>query len=857
MANYNNLPDPIDADYTLWTPDTVVELHNVPWDPDYKDIVAWTSKLAKTKYFDERPTSARTKIEGMSYARIGEPIRLEIPFATAYRYNYVRIINGPQIPVGNPPQEFYYFITGIGQPNPGVTTITVQLDVWTSFSHEVNFGKCFVERGHIGIANKNNFATFGRDFLTTPEGLDVGNEYQVVHHVNRDIMHKADRQHDDSNMQIMVASTVDFESTGGTVSDPKLATAKGDNVQGLPSGAQYYIFPNATDFQRFMSDMKDKPWLTQGIISISVVPDIFRYGGRTTIVKVEGTKVGVGKLNMPDGAGLMFNFMDNWRDSNKLLGMIPKKYRHLRKFFTFPYMVLEMTNFAGAPLVLKPELWNDPHAWMSEKAVMAAPNQRIVHHPVKYNAGRGSTIVDRTYNSVFDDNGEYLNAQVTTTNLPTLAIVNNGFLAFMGSNAHGLNQQYEQSNWSQERALQSSRVSYDQANNSINTGAANAMTGRNLAINQNAQANEYAWQTTGLSAVGNIVGGLAGGPAGLASGLGSAAMGAVGNLAAQGNRNASTGLNNRAATDIQRATQSNQQYLADTNRSLAQWSARGDYAQSIAAINARVQDARLTQPSVSGQAGGDAFNLIHGGMILSLRFKMPSYNAICAIGDYWLRYGYAVNRFLTLERISVMTKFSYWKLSELYLVNTRLPEFIKHAVRGIFEKGVTTWRSADDIGVTDIGDNDALDDIVIPVDELPVYVPDEPDTLTPNTDEEDEMYLVSTVGSTRTYYWMLGKEYANLTHISNSGTAVPKLLVGAEFTELSSTQLVTAFRSLNIPEKYGDVDVFTSENPGGIWSKSVDNAGLIGGVQEDLNTVQTTATAILQKLDNPDTGETA
>jgi hypothetical protein len=853
MPNYDTLPDPIDADYTLWTPNTVVELHNVPWDPDYKDIIDWDSQAAKVRYFDQRAISARTRIEAMSYARISEPIRLEIPFATAYRYNYVRIINGPQVPVGNPAQEFYYFITSISQPNPGVTTITVQLDVWTSFSHNVNFGKCFVERGHIGIANVNNFSTFGRDFLTTPEGLDVGNEYQVVHHVNHDVMHKSDREHSDSNLQVMVASTVDFESSGGTISEPKLSTAKGDNVQGIPSGAQYYVFPNIDGFRQFMTDMKDKPWLTQGIISISVVPDVFRYGGRTTTVTIEGTKIGVARIDMPNGGGLMFNFMENWRDSPKLLNMIPLKYRRLRKFFTFPYMVLELTNFAGSPVILKPELWNDPHAWMSEKAAFAAPNQRIVHHPVKYNAGRGSTIVDRTYNSVFDDNGEYLNAMVATTNLPTLAIVNNGFLAFMGSNAHGINQQYEQANWSQERALQSSRVSYDQANNSIGTGADVSRTGRNLAIDQNAQANEYAWQTTGLGAIGNVAGGIVGGPAGIAGGLSSAAMSAVGNLAAQGNRNASTGLNNRAAVDVQRASQSNQQYLADTNNALAQWSARGDYSQAVASINARVQDARLTQPSVSGQAGGDAFNLIHGGMILSLRFKMMSYNAICAIGDYWLRYGYAVNRYVTLSKISVMSKFTYWKLSELYLINTYLPEFIKHAIRGIFEKGVTVWQDPADIGVIDFADNDPVDGIVISVDELPVYVPDEPEELTPNLDEEDDMYLISIVEPSETNYFGVGRGFLNDFRTSNSGTFVPKTLVGKDFLEITKSSFVQALRMNGIPEKYQDATVFRTENPSGIWSQETENAEQATALQQSVDDNAVTLAAILQKLDNPDT----
>jgi len=52
-----------------------------------------------------------------------------------------------------------------------------------------------------------------------------------------------------------------------------------------------------------------------------------------------------------------------------------------------------------------------------------------------------------------------------------------------------------------------------------------------------------------------------------------------------------------------------------------------------------------------------------------------------------------------------MTEFTYWKMAECYLVDTAIPEGFKASVRGIFEKGVTVWRSPQRIGNTNVRNN--------------------------------------------------------------------------------------------------------------------------------------------------------
>jgi hypothetical protein len=56
----------------------------------------------------------------------------------------------------------------------------------------------------------------------------------------------------------------------------------------------------------------------------------------------------------------------------------------------------------------------------------------------------------------------------------------------------------------------------------------------------------------------------------------------------------------------------------------------------------------------------------------------------------------------------VMTKFTYWKMQETYISSAPMPETFKQSIRGIFEKGVTVWKTPSDIGNIDISTNQPI-----------------------------------------------------------------------------------------------------------------------------------------------------
>lgn len=722
----------LDFDYSVWTAGTVLDLVNVPWNNDYRDVVRFPDRNALNTYINGL-SPAGIKIENLTYAKPGQDIMIGIPYNRVNRYNYLRASN-PLMPIsGDIQKDFYYFILECEFVGPNVTRIKVQLDVWQTYVYDVQFGNCYVERGHIGIANTNAFNNYGRDYLTVPEGLDIGGEYQQVMRRSETVMLNASLPFGGETAakygDVIVVSAVNLEADPGTVDDPKLESATGSQINGMPSGADFYYFENVGDFEYKLLSLAAAPWITQGIISVTLTPSLARYNVLGAL-PASGSKID----NIVMGPASHILQLD-WRNTNDLVGQIPARYRGLKKFWTFPYMMIEMTTWTGNPAILKPEMWNTPNAYIMERISLTPPNQRIEFFPRSYNAKSGITpnnLYDLTEDQIQalaaidydfaaslhqtgDDGGEYLDLTVQIGNLPRLPIVNNMAISYLASNKNSIAYAFQSADWSQQRALAGAQAQYDVATGAISTNT----RGGNIAqgTNQAAMANNN--RTLAAQAIVNSISqGVSGiGTALTPAGAGGSAIQGVSNAAATGinagiqtaANDASLGITNRNIR--QNVANENQQsaLVRDTNVDLARFAARGDYANEIAGVNAKIQDAKMIQPSVSGQFAGEALNIEHNKLEVSLRWKMLDNAAMRVVGEYWLRFGYAIHAFINVPQdLKVMSKFTYWKMTQTYIKASNIPEGHKQAIRGILEKGFTNWSNPDDIGVIDIADNAPL-----------------------------------------------------------------------------------------------------------------------------------------------------
>lgn len=709
----------LDFDYAVWSPNTVITLTNVPWNNDYRDVVMFSSTNALNAYIDGN-RSSNVNISNSVYAKASEPISLDVPFNVANTYNYVRVYNPAQPIQGRPdtPKYFYYFITDVRYVAPNTTTIVVQLDVFQTYIRQVTFGRCYIERGHIGIANEDNFRNYGRDFLTVPEGLDTGSNYLVVDRYRRPLMNKADKGVINGayvGSSIIVASTVDLAANPGSISNPQLKTAKFGSALGLPSGAAFYLFKSVNDFRQFMEKYSQYPWITQGIISITVIPDYRRYWTEGHL----GARLPFGGYKAPGGTGyhvMSLSSTGDFRNNQNVQNYIPPRYRHLKKLLTFPYLAIRVSSNTGQQVILQPEYWNSRTGRLSEVADLMPPNGRIGLFPMDYNAHQtGGTGVESPAGDGWD-------RMVTVSGLPTLPIVNNNAALYMANNARSIAFGYENASWAQQRALGSAQISYDQATMGMNAASEQAGISANADINATRLGNEFANSQAWFNAIGGTAGGAA---SGLVGGPWGAAIGAVGGAASGAMNLLGTGMqieqNNAQLANRLAASGASQHVsnalaggIRDSNRSLAEWAARGDYENTIAGLNAKIQDAQLSAPSIIGQQGGETFNYQNQNMEFRVEYIMPDQASIQTVGEFWLRYGYAIHRFSFVPpSLMTMSKFTYWKMKETYIRSAGMPETFKQAIRGLFEKGVTVWANPDDIGVIDPADNVPLPGIVI------------------------------------------------------------------------------------------------------------------------------------------------
>lgn len=698
-------------DYSVWPKNTQIDLVNVPWNNDYRDVVRFANQAALDAYINSLDPVGIV-IPNMSYLRQGEPIVINLPNNVAQKYNYLRVKN-PALPVPGSDviKNFYYFILETKYLAGNSTQLTLQLDVWTTYNFAVTFGNCYVERGHIGIANENQFNNYGRDYLTVPEGLDTGSDYIVGWEKFDPII---DWTNETSfpgfsfpNYSVLVYSSVDLQAPSGTTTAPLLYTAIGAAVQGVISGAGAYLWKDWLSFSQWLQDNSNVPWKTQGIMSVTLIPDIERYYTFTDWPTDNSPYLATSAIGLK-ATDFVHTMQTAWRNST-MFSVWPTKYQGLKKFLTSPYMVIEMTTYTGTPVVIRPEMWNDPDATVIEKVGLAATAQKLAVYPKGYNAYNTGTS--------YRDVGEFLDVASQISNFPQLPAVNDSATLFLAANKNQIAFSYQNAEWSQQRALAGANAAYDiqsrqqQANRGM-TGVQNANVMGQTAIQNANMLNQQLPNTIAGVLGGGAGGGLAGGRG---AGLG-ALSGAVG-----GTANAFTAGMNADAATAQAALQQrvntaqtsigNQQlqFANDTNLDLAKFSARGDYANQVAGINAKLQDTKMLQPTTSGQVGGDAFNISNDTFGVALKWKWLDLAHMTMIGDFWLRYGYAINRFIQFpSSFMVMDKFTYWKLTETYITAANIPEAFKQAIRGIFEKGVTVWANPADIGNIDISTNNPL-----------------------------------------------------------------------------------------------------------------------------------------------------
>lgn len=674
-----------------WIPGTKIRLVSVPWDSQYRDVVEWDSAAARDAWFDslagdrfEQPADTYT------YLRPFEPIDIGLPFNRVNRYNYIVVDNPPM--EGDTTRRLYYFLTGIEYLTPQTTRVRLQLDVWTTYAATTTWGRSYLDRGHLGIANEN--ATDSpeslREYQSVPEDIDVGDTLAVSsQHVWGLFAHAAPGRQ--AGIMYVVVCSADLQSDPGTVDKPNQQTALPRIYDHLPNGCQY-IALDAEDWNTFLTAMRAYSWISRNIQAIYCVPK-----GLTDWVRADW------QLNGKYGSVAAYVPSDTRPSTfaqvtpiSDIRSSIPQRYRIVKKLLTYPYAVVELSGCDGAPVFYKPQLLSSDQTSIEFIGSSVAPFVRYGFYLRAYgNNGASSASVDNnpipggpSGGRSIEYIGDTLDSAVWIDNFPQFSIVNDSYINYLASTAYVRSYQYDAAGWTRAKGMASLDMQRDITRNQLATNQANQDI-----QNQLANRTRTADLITGAAGIlGTAAGGNIGGAIGQGIGLGASMYKSIISQQAQNAQFA----NNQAQTG----------FALDANQAYGRMASQGDYQQAINAIQAQVQQAQLTPPSTSGQQGGNGLMLANGGINLRYQVKTMTTGVMSMVGDYFLRYGIAVHRFISMPpRLLCMTHFAYWRLSEAYIIDSEGDEAARDTLRGIMQKGVTIWDKPESIGRTSLYDN--------------------------------------------------------------------------------------------------------------------------------------------------------
>lgn len=743
----------------LWSPESTITLYRVPWDISYSDVVDWNNTDRDTFFASLPSHMVETKSES-AYMPLGMSIVIDMPYEQARKFNYCVVENPAQPVDGDSGYKLYYFITETTYPNPSATTLTCELDVWTTRITETQFNMGYVVRSSCAMANSplvnaTNYPQALNRYCSQGDGVATGDYYTTFY---TDV-YQIDES--DENEFICIVSTVellnDSDSQGlrtndwGTVDNPKLQTAHGCQADGVYSGCSVYFLAE-NRFQGFLQIMSKYPWVSQCIVSMYSLPSSmvnmdkvslgYIYDGTGTVRLYYPSIKGSQNYAWESGSLPRFGdasiSIDRFKSSHRY-NSVTNAYSKIDKLNTYPYSVIEMTDgLSGQSVFLKPELLGSSEVPLVYMACSIKPFLEFVVFPEFYNNydGREFTF---TYTRGDDQitktvpYGEVLNCAIWLDNFPSWSIVNNAYLAYMAGTAHTRQYQYDNAQWTLQRSNLSANNTYDNAMLSATSTYQNAMIEKNRAQQEfNAEIYQMQLQnkadilnylpgqvmtTIGYAGTGLLAGGTmgaVGGAAGIAYGIyqGAANIDAMNGQLIQANaQNDASQKAMLASANLNKYTSTT---IAANNLSVASQTNTGDYDMQVQALDAAYADAALTQPSQSGNMGGDGFRYSNGlSYMVTVRYKTVNDDAIVRNGDFFYRFGYAVNRYMHIPTKLVVNKhYSYWKIEQLETASMLMNETEKSVICGIFSNGVTVWKDPYAIGNVIPSDNQIDEDAI-------------------------------------------------------------------------------------------------------------------------------------------------
>lgn len=106
---------------------------------------------------------------------------------------------------------------------------------------------------------------------------------------------------------------------------------------------------------------------------------------------------------------------------------------------------------------------------------------------------------------------------------------------------------------------------------------------------------------------------------------------------------------------------------------------------------AKIQDAEISPPTLSGQTGGDAFNISNGINGITLKWKTIREQYAENLDAYFTRYGYAINK-IDVPVLRTNLNFNYIQTTGIILAGN-IPQDDMEQLKDMFDNGTTIWHN--------------------------------------------------------------------------------------------------------------------------------------------------------------------
>ena len=284
----------------------------------------FNSTAERDAYFDSHVIWTFTD---MKFVREHRALKVALNVETLEAANYMRFRNNAYNGIW-----MYCSIDRVEYMNPNASLIYFTIDAWQTYFMNVEIRDCDIAREHVPVGSAYNYNTVA-------EGVDYG-DYVI----NSEQVYTLDSK--DEVTTYVIISTINLVNSGGTVDNPVIYGAWGNEIQGLPTACEIdYLDATTASISTFFQTIADYPWIAQGIISIFPFPADFIPKAGTTMT---ATGLVIGRVHGNISGGGKRIIEQAWKS------MFPAFSQG--KLYCYPHSFIEIVVDDGTSLIIKPEL---------------------------------------------------------------------------------------------------------------------------------------------------------------------------------------------------------------------------------------------------------------------------------------------------------------------------------------------------------------------------------------------------------------------------------------------------------------------------------------------------------------------